>query len=77
MNCKAIGHEKLVSPDYDYARLLNKEAAAVQAAMGAEIPNPAYTRRPDDRPWLERHNWVLGGALLLAVAGMGMLGLRG
>ena len=71
------GDEKLNAPEYDYARFFHKGADAVQAAMGVESLNPAYTGRPDERPWSERHKWVLWGAMLVAVSVLGMLALKG
>lgn len=69
------GDEKLSAPEYDYARFFHKEANAVLAVMGTESQNPAYTGRPDDRPWSERHGWVLWGAMLAAVAVLAVKGL--
>ncbi|MGA2204158.1 MAG: hypothetical protein ABSG40_19590 [Terriglobales bacterium] len=71
------GDEKLPAPEYDYARFFHKEADATQAVMGAENQNPNYTGRPDERPWSERHKWVLWGAMLLAVVVLAMLALKG
>jgi len=71
------GDEKLPAPEYDYARFFHKEADAAQAVMGAESENPNYTGRPDERPWSERHKWVLWGAMLLAVAVLAILALKG
>ena len=61
------GDERLNAPEYDYARFFHKEADAAQAVLGAESANPNYTGRPDERPWSERHKWVLWGAMLVAV----------
>lgn len=71
------GDEKLTAPEYDYARFFHKEAGAVQAVPGAENRNPDYTGRPDERPWSERHKWVLWGAMLVAVAVLAILALKG
>jgi hypothetical protein len=71
------GDEKLPAPEYDYARFFHKDADAAQAVMGAESENPNYTGRPDERPWSERHKWVLWGAMLLAVAVLASLALKG
>ncbi|MGA7629782.1 MAG: hypothetical protein WCB11_03385 [Terriglobales bacterium] len=71
------GDEKLSVPVYDYARFFHKEADAVQVVLGAESLNPGYTGRPDERPWSERHKWVLWGAMLLAVLVLAILALRG
>jgi hypothetical protein len=71
------GDEKLSPPEYDYANFFHKESDAVEAVAGAEITNPDYTRRPDERPWSERHKWVLWGSLLLAVVVLALLALKG
>jgi len=71
------GDEKLAVPEYDYARFFHKEADAAQAVIGVENQNPGYTGRPDERPWSERHKWVLWGAMLLAVVVLAILALKG
>jgi hypothetical protein len=71
------GDEKLPAPEYDYARFFHKEADAAQAVIAAETLNPSYTGRPDERPWSERHKWVLWGAMLLAVVMLALLALKG
>jgi hypothetical protein len=71
------GDEKLSAPVYDYARFFHKEADAMSAVMGVENQNPDYTGRPDERPWSERHKWVLWGAMLLAVVVLALLALKG
>ncbi len=71
------GDEKLSAPEYDYARFFQKDANAALAIIGAESLNPNYTGRPDERPWSERHKWVLWGAMLLAVALLAILALKG
>ena len=45
--------------------------------MGAESQNPNYTGRPDERPWSERHKWVMWGAMMLAVMVLAILALKG
>jgi len=55
----------------------HKEADAVGAVIGAENSNPDYNRRPDERPWSERHKWVLWGSLLLSVVVLALLALKG
>lgn len=72
-----FGDEKLQTPVYDYAKVFHEDAAAAQSTLGVSTPNPAYTPRPDDRPWSERHPAVLWMALLLAVAGLSILAIRG
>lgn len=71
------GDEKLPAPIYDYARFFHKDADAALAVMDAETQNPSYTGRPDERPWSERHKWVLWGAMLLAVALLAIMALKG
>jgi hypothetical protein len=70
------GDEKLPAPEY-YANFFHKEPDAVEAVIGAENSNPDYTGRPDQRPWSERHKWVLWGSLLLAVLVLALLALKG
>ena len=71
------GDEKLPAPEYDYANFFHKEADAVEAVVGAENANPDYSGRPDERPWSERHKWVLWGSLLLSVVVLALLALKG
>lgn len=70
------GDEKLNSPVYDYAKLFQKDKAPVAARLGAEIVNAAYTGRPDERPWSDRHPALLWIAIVAAVAVLGLLALR-
>jgi hypothetical protein len=49
----------------------------VKADLGPGAPNEAYRRRPDDRPWSERHNAVLWFVMLLAVVVLAALAIRG
>ncbi len=71
------GDEKLGPPEYDYAKFFHKDAEAVQASLGAEMQNPEYTGRPDERPWSERNQWILWGAMLLAVAVLAGFAVKG
>lgn len=70
------GDEKLESPVYDYAKLFQKDQAAIPAKLGPEVANTAYTGRPDERPWSDRHPAVLWIAIVGAVAVLGALALR-
>jgi hypothetical protein len=70
------GDEKLESPVYDYAKLFQEEKSAAAAQMGAETVNAAYTGRPDERPWSERHPAVMWIAIAGAVLVLGALALR-
>jgi hypothetical protein len=71
------GDDKLAAPVYDYARFFHEEPGAVRAQLGPDLQNSAYTGRPDDRPWSERHDWILWAAMLLAVAALAILAVRG
>ena len=70
------GDAKLESPVYDYAKLFQKDANASQVPLGAEEANAAYTGRPDERPWSERHPAVLWVAIVAAVLILGSIALR-
>ncbi len=71
------GDSKLPTPEYDYARFFQKDASAAEAELGAVAVNAAYTGRPDDRPWSERHRLVLWGAMLIAMGALAVLAIRG
>jgi uncharacterized protein DUF3999 len=71
------GDDKLDSPVYDYARFFHADPAAARAELSPGAHNEAYSGRPDDRPWSERHNAVLWLAMLLAVAVLAALAIRG
>jgi len=71
------GDNKLDSPVYDYARFFKADPAAAKADLGPGNHNQAYSGRPDDRPWSERHTAVLWLAMLLAVAVLAALAIRG
>jgi hypothetical protein len=71
------GDEKLLGPTYDYARFVHLEASPAKAQLGAGTHNPQYAGRPDDRPWSERHTWILWSAMILAVTALAMLAIRG
>lgn len=71
------GDEKLSAPVYDYARFFHLEDSPAQAQLGPGAHNAQYTGRPDDRPWSERHNAVLWGAMILAVLALSIVALRG
>jgi hypothetical protein len=70
------GDEKLGAPVYEYAKLFQSDPAAAQATLGPETPNNAYTDRPDERPWSERHPAVLWAAIIAAVVILGAIALR-
>jgi len=70
------GDEKLEQPVYDYAKLFLRDNTPAPARLGPEVSNPAYTGRPDDRPWSERHPVVLWTAIIVAVVTLGGVALR-
>ena len=70
------GDEKLDPPVYDYAKLFLLANDAAPAQLGAEEANAAYTGRPDERPWTERHPAVLWIAIVAAVLILGAIALR-
>jgi hypothetical protein len=70
------GDEKLERPEYDYAKLFLNSTDGHAAQLGPETNNAAYTGRPDDRPWSERHPAILWIAIIAAVLVLGVLALR-
>jgi hypothetical protein len=68
--------EKLEPPVYDYAKLFLLAQDAAPAQIGGEAANTAYTGRPDERPWTERHPAVLWIAIVAAVLVLGAIALR-
>jgi hypothetical protein len=70
------GDEKLQRPVYDYAKLFLREKTATAAQVSAETNNTAFTGRPDDRPWSERHPMVLWIGIVGAVVVLGTIALR-
>ena len=70
------GDEKLSAPIYDYRNLFQRDANAIPLTLGAEVLNAAYTKRPDERPWSERHPAVLWAAIIAAVLFLGGLAYR-
>ena len=70
------GDEKLTSPVYDYAKLFQQNKTPTAATLGSESPNAAFTERPDERPWTERHPVVLWIAIIAAVVGLSAVALR-
>jgi hypothetical protein len=70
------GDEKLGGPEYDYAKLFQKDAKAAGAQLGPETWNTAYTGRPDERPWSEKHPAVLWAAIIAAVVVLGAIAIR-
>ena len=77
-SCKLYyGDPKLSAPVYDYTKVFRADPAAAEAALGPGMHNAAYTGRPDDRPWSERHKALLWVAMLLAVVVLAVLAVRG
>jgi hypothetical protein len=70
------GDEKLDQTIYDYAKLFLLAKDAAPAQLGAEQTNAAYTGRPDERPWTEKHPAVLWIAIVAAVLILGAIALR-
>ncbi|HKF23145.1 MAG TPA: DUF3999 family protein [Candidatus Angelobacter sp.] len=70
------GDDQLESPVYDYRKLFQKDPRATRAILGPEVANTAYTGRPDERPWSDRHPALLWAAIIAAVAVLGLLALR-
>lgn len=73
------GDERLRAPLYDYAKLFQEpqDEATPRAELGPGTHNSAYTGRPDERPWTDKHPEVLWIAMILAVAGLAAVALRG
>ncbi|HEV2279002.1 MAG TPA: DUF3999 family protein [Acidobacteriaceae bacterium] len=70
------GDPALAAPRYDYARLFVAEKSPLEATLGPEQANPDYQRRPDTRPFTERHPWLLWVALAVVVLVLGAVALR-
>jgi hypothetical protein len=71
------GDPKLGAPVYDFAHFFHADPAAAKAELGPGTHNQAYSGRPDDRPWSERHKAVLWVAMLVAVVVLAALAIRG
>jgi Protein of unknown function (DUF3999) len=70
------GDEKLEPPVYDYAKLFLLAKDVAPAQLGAEQANAAFTGRPDERPWTEKHPAVLWIAIVAAVLILGAIAVR-
>ncbi|HET9836812.1 MAG TPA: DUF3999 family protein [Candidatus Angelobacter sp.] len=70
------GDNKLEPPVYDYAKLFQQEKDAKEAQLGREEANAAYSGRPDERPWTERHPIILWIAIIAAVLVLGAIAVR-
>jgi hypothetical protein len=71
------GDSKLGAPSYDYGKFFQPSPDVTIAQLGPAEANSQFKGRPDDRPWSERHNGILWIAMLVAVALLGGLALRG
>jgi hypothetical protein len=71
------GDPKLGPPVYDYAKFFKQADDAVPAQLGAEMHNPSYEDRPDERPWSERHPAVLWSVMIAAVVVLAAFAIRG
>lgn len=72
-----FGDPKLGAASYDYATFFHEDADVARAELGRDQANPAYTGRPDDRPWSEKHKAVLWAVMILAVAALALVAIRG
>ena len=70
------GDPALRAPQYDYASLFVMEHNPVAAELGAEAENPSWQRRPDERPFTEKHPALLWIALVVAIALLGTVAFR-
>lgn len=70
------GDGALAGPQYDYARLFVAEKSPLEATLGPEQANPDYQKRPDTRPFTERHPWLLWVALAVVILVLGAVALR-
>jgi Protein of unknown function (DUF3999) len=70
------GDRALAAPEYDYARLFAAADDPAMATLGAEMANPAYQPRPDDRPFTEKHPALLWAALISVIVLLGLVALR-
>ena len=70
------GDSALAAPQYDYASLFVMEHDPVVAQLGAEVANPSWQARPDERPFTERHPILLWISLVLVIALLGAVAFR-
>lgn len=64
------GDNQVSAPLYDLARTYTPSAHSQVAQLGPEGLNPAFRKRPDDRPYTERHPHLIWIALLLVVGSL-------
>jgi hypothetical protein len=70
------GDSALAPPQYDYATLFVLQHNPVVAQLGAEIANPAWQPRPDERPFTEKHPILLWVALIVVIVLLGAVAFR-
>jgi hypothetical protein len=71
------GDPKVEGPTYDYAKFFQQDADARTAQLRPPEANPEFSGRRDDRPWSERHRAAMWAAMMVAVAVLGVMALRG
>jgi hypothetical protein len=71
------GDEKLSAPVYDYARFFHLDESAARGRLSPGAHNNVYTGRADERPWSDRHSAVLWAAMLMALAALAAVAIRG
>jgi hypothetical protein len=73
------GDEKRTAPVYDYAKLFEtpEDKDVPEDTLQPDSANAAYTGRPDDRPWSERHPALLWVTMIAAVGLLGVWALKG
>jgi hypothetical protein len=70
------GDSVLQVPRYDYSELFTPQSDAAKISADAEQANPRYQPRPDERPFTEKHPWLLWAALIAVIALLGLIALR-
>jgi hypothetical protein len=71
------GDQKVNAPTYDYAKFFEPGTELSVAQLGEAAANSRFTGRPDERPWSERHSFVLWAAMLIAAGVLAILAIRG
>jgi hypothetical protein len=69
-----VGNSGARPPSYDFASVMPKKITPTAATLGAMAGNPLF--HPPERPWTDRHPWMLNGTLIVAVVIMGFVSLR-
>ena len=70
-----LGDPDARAPSYDFVHYAGKLRAegVTEAMLGPVEPNPEYGVVEEEKPWSERHKWLLWAALLAAAAVLGLL----